>query len=134
MNPVFIDTNIFMYAAGAAHPHKQPSLQFLSKMSQSKTTVVTNTEVLQEILYRYRKINKQPMGFQIFEKILTIIPIILPITKTDMILGQKLLLKYEKIEPRDAIHAAVMLNRQIKTVCSYDKHFDQIKEVKRITP
>jgi predicted nucleic acid-binding protein len=35
---------------------------------------------------------------------------------------------------RDAIHASVMINRGIKIIASFDKHFDCIKEIKRIEP
>lgn len=131
---IFIDTNILIYAAGAHHPHKEPSVQFLLKIAQGKITAFTSTEVLQEILYYYHKAKEPSQGLQIIEKVITIIPLILPVTKNDILSAKDLLQKYQHIEPRDAIHAAVIFNRGLKNICSYDKHFDTIPCLKRITP
>lgn len=134
MKNVFIDTNILIYASGKPHPHKEPSLQFLLKIAEGKITAVTNTEVLQEILYYYWKSKEAALGFQIIEKVITIIPLVLPVTKNDVILAKTLLQEYRHIEPRDAVHSAVMFNRGLKIICTYDTHFDTIKELKRLTP
>ncbi len=36
--------------------------------------------------------------------------------------------------PRDAIHAAVMRRHAIRTVVSYDCHFDELPDIERVTP
>jgi predicted nucleic acid-binding protein len=38
------------------------------------------------------------------------------------------------LDPTDAVHAATMKINNIKIICSYDKHFDEIKEIKRQEP
>lgn len=38
------------------------------------------------------------------------------------------------LEPQDAFHVAVMKQNKITTICSFDKDFDKIKEIKRQTP
>lgn len=134
MNPVFVDTNIFMYACGGKHPHKEPSIKFLLKIAENKVLGAINSEVLQEILYRYWKINDKEAGLQVLEKVVVITPIVLPVAKKDVLFARDLLKKYSSIEPRDAIHAATCFNHGITTICSYDKHFDSIKEIKRSEP
>lgn len=134
MKHVFVDTNIFIYASGDSHPHKEPSHRLLEKVAVNQIEAVSNTEVLQEILYRYWAIKEKERGSYILERIVRIVPLILPVNKKDVIRAKGLLEKYPQIEPRDAIHAATMLERDIKSICSYDRHFDQIREIKRIEP
>jgi len=134
MKYIFIDTNIFLYASGDTHIYKEPSFKFLEKVAINQFKAVSNTEVLQEILY-YCYVRKDKIrGFKLIEKIIEIVPLILPVNKNDILKAKELLYKYPQLEPQDAVHSATMLNRGIKTICTYDKHYDQIKEIKRIEP
>lgn len=134
MKPVFVDTNIFIYASGSPHPHKSPSKYLLEKIAKNQIKAVTNSEVLQEVLHRYRAIGELGRGFLVFDDCMQIVPLVLSVSKNDILKARHLLQEYNSIAVRDAIHAAVMLNHGIKTICSYDKHFDQIKEIKRMEP
>lgn len=134
MKQIFVDTNIIIYAAGEPHPHKEPSEKFLERVATNQIKAVSNAEVLQEVLYCYWIIKDKTRGSQILEKTIEIIPLILPVSKNDVLKAKELLNKYPQIEPRDAIHAGTMLNRGIKTICTYDKHYDQIREIKRVEP
>jgi hypothetical protein len=49
-------TNVIMYAEGAPHPHKDPSVTLLEQVATGSIEAVTSAEVLQEILHRYRAI------------------------------------------------------------------------------
>lgn len=134
MKPIFVDTNIFIYASGDPHPYKNPAKHILEKIAKNQLKAVTSTEVLQEILHRYCIIKDQARGFAIFDDCIKIISVIVPITKQDISKAREILQEYPSIEARDATHAAVMLNRNIKSIYSYDRHFDEIKELKRIQP
>ena len=50
---LFLDSNIPMYASGAAHPNREPSIRLLGEVRSGKADACTSTEVLQEILHRY---------------------------------------------------------------------------------
>lgn len=50
----FVDVNIFMYAAGTPHPYKTPCIHILSDIERGILAAVVNTEIFQELLYRYR--------------------------------------------------------------------------------
>ena len=67
MPPVFIDTNIPMYAAGASHPLKKPSQRVILAIATGEIDAVTDTEVFQEILYRYIHISEREKGFKVFD-------------------------------------------------------------------
>ncbi|MYD86519.1 MAG: type II toxin-antitoxin system VapC family toxin [Acidobacteria bacterium] len=38
------------------------------------------------------------------------------------------------VPPRDAIHTAVMLRTGVRTIVSYDRHFDELPGIVRVTP
>ena len=43
---VFVDSNIFMYAAGSENPHKVPCLTFLHRVAAGTEEACTSVEVL----------------------------------------------------------------------------------------
>ena len=50
---ILIDSNIPMYLVGAPHPHKSDAQRWLEKLVSDRERLVTDAEVLQEILHRY---------------------------------------------------------------------------------
>ena len=130
-----------MYAAGRAHPHKIPSFRLLEKIAASSTgtgtgsgnqTYFSNSEVLQEILYRYRAIGMPKVGFQIFESAINLPITFLPVHLEDMIESHSLLKKYPELSVRDSVHIATMKRNHIHSVYTYDKLFSQVSGIKRI--
>ena len=115
MKLIFIDTNIFIYAAGDSHPHKAPSLRMLEQIASGKIKALTSAEVLQEILYRYAAIKDTGRGFAVFDNCLKIVPVVLPLTKQDIVSSRQILQRYPLISARDAAHIAVMLGRGLKS-------------------
>ena len=65
---IFLDANIPMYAAGRVHPLKQPCIDVLSLAAHHPARVITDAEVFQEILHRYRAIGRWHDGEQLFRK------------------------------------------------------------------
>ncbi len=63
---IFIDSNIFMYAGGVEHAKKAPSLAFLSSIASKEVEACTSVEVLQEILHRYRSIDRWNDGKKVY--------------------------------------------------------------------
>ena len=57
-----------------------------------------------------------------------------PLATDDVDLALKLLQRYANIQPRDAIHAAIMLNNGLTRIYSTDAHFDEIKGIDRVDP
>jgi hypothetical protein len=140
-NRVFIDTSIFMYARGKDHPLKAPCSNIILNIGKegalgSYGGPVINTEVLQEILYRYVMIEKADIGLSICRDIEALEVDILPVTREDMNRAFELFERYKakSLPPRDLIHASVMINNGLSHIISADKHFDSIKEIKRVRP
>jgi predicted nucleic acid-binding protein len=64
---ILIDANIFMYAAGAEHPHKEPSRRFLEQVARGEVDAALDAEVLQEILHWYRAIKRWSEGRSVYD-------------------------------------------------------------------
>jgi hypothetical protein len=140
-NRVFIDTSIFMYARGKEHALKAPCSQIILAIAKEGDlgnygSPVINTEVLQEILYRYVMIERGETGLAICRDIEALDVDVLPVTREDMDRAFELYERYKTkgLPPRDLVHAAVMINNGMSHIISTDKHFDAIKEIKRVRP
>ncbi len=130
---IFIDTSIFMYAAGKEHPNKEPSVNLLKLIAVGEVDAVINVEVLQEIFHRYTMIKMKEKGIDLAKKVITIVPRIYSIELSDAIKAMEILEIYN-VTSRDAIHIAFMLNRNIKEVCTYDRHFFGVEGIKAYKP
>ena len=131
---ILIDSNIFMYAAGVDHPNKKNSIHVLKQVVQGTIEGCTSVEILQEILHRYRSIDRWHDGKQVFETARVISNIIYPIDLNILDQAKKLLDRYPSIMARDAVHAATVLVLGLEGICSYDKDFDTITEIHRFKP
>ncbi len=132
----FLDTNIFMYAAGREHPLKAPCVAVLRRVAREELDVVTNTEVLQEILYRYGAIGELQRGLHLARLAVDqVAGEVLPVTLADMLGAFDLVDRYRsEITGRDAVHAATMLNNDLTHIISADRHFDAIEGITRLEP
>jgi predicted nucleic acid-binding protein len=130
----FIDTNVPMYAVGAAHPLKKPCLAILEAVATGALTAATDTEVLQEILHRYTALGQRSRAAEVARLFLQVVPEALPITKDTFLLAIDLHLSYTAIQARDALHAAVMQQHGIERIISADRHFDGLPGITRLDP
>ena len=77
---ILVDANILMYAAGADHPHKTPCLELLSGVAEGNVDAALDAEVLQEVLHRYRAIERWSAGARVYDDARRIFSVVLPIT------------------------------------------------------
>ena len=131
---MLIDSNVFMYAAGSEHPHKEPSRRFLEQVAQGDVEAVIDAEVLQEILHRYRSIRRWPEGGRVYDLARQIVPLVLPITAEILDGARALLERHPGISARDALHAAVVRHHGLGTICSFDRDFEEIDGLARTEP
>jgi len=131
---ILVDTNVIMYAAGAPHTHKRPSVRFLERVAAGEEEAVIDAEVLQEILHRYRALNRWTDGRDVFDLARTLFPLVLPITDSIMDRTRGILDENQGIMARDALHAAVVLSHDLEAICTFDRDFDHIAGVERRQP
>lgn len=131
---ILIDANISMYAAGAEHPHKRPSVALLRRVAGGEIDAAVDAEVLQEILHRYRAIRRGDEGRQVYALARRIVPMVVAITDQIVDRARDLLDDDARLGARDSVHAAVALQRGMEGVCSYDRDLDRIEGLRRFEP
>jgi predicted nucleic acid-binding protein len=129
---VFVDSNLPMYVAGRDHPLRDAARRFLERARAGDVDICTSTEVLQEILYRYTALKRRDLAAAVYDLFVQLCPTVLPVTLADTDRAKTLLTLDARIGVRDAVHAAVMLNHDVREIATFDEGFDRIEGVARV--
>ena len=129
---IFIDSNVPMYLVGASHPNKTAAQQWLEVAIGQRTPLVTDAEVLQEILHRYVAIHRPDAIRPATDVLLQLVDDVLPITRDDVLRARDLVLAEPgRPSARDAIHLAVMRAHGIRRIFTFDRDFDGLPDIER---
>ena len=129
---IFIDSNIPMYLIGAAHPHKAEAQILLERQIAAGQRMVTDAEVLQEILHRYTAIDTREAIGPAFQAVLEVVDEVFGIEKADVLRAGEIAQNRASFTARDALHIAVMERHGIRSILSFDADFDRWPGLKRI--
>ena len=131
---ILVDANVIMYAAGADHAHKRPSVALLGRVARGEVEATIDAEVLQEILHRYRAIGRWEDGRRVYDLTRQLFRSVVPVTAEVLDRARRILDTDRRIMARDALHAAVVMAEGLEAVCSWDRDFDRIKGLVRREP
>ncbi|MXW36425.1 MAG: type II toxin-antitoxin system VapC family toxin [Acidobacteria bacterium] len=129
---ILIDSNIPMYLVGAAHPHKADAQRLLERFAIDNRRLVSDAEVLQEILHRYVAIDRRDAIQPAFDALLGVVDQVLPITAETLHSARDIVLGSPALSARDALHAAVMRQHEIQEILSFDRGFDDVPGIRRL--
>ncbi|HVT56823.1 MAG TPA: type II toxin-antitoxin system VapC family toxin [Thermoanaerobaculia bacterium] len=130
---IFVDSNIPMYLIGRAHPNKEGARRLLEGAAVAGERLVTNAEVLQEILHRYDALGQRQWIQPAFDALLGVVDEVLPVELADLERAKNLLHSTGRLSARDALHLAVMQRYGIATIMTYDAGFDGLAGVGRLS-
>jgi predicted nucleic acid-binding protein len=128
---IFVDSNIPMYLVGAPHPHKADARRLLERAVGDGERLVSDAEVLQEILHRYVAISRRDAIQPAFDALLGTVDEVYPVEAADVERAKAIVLGAARLSARDAIHVAVMQRRKVKRILSFDSGFDGVPGVTR---
>jgi hypothetical protein len=129
---ILIDSNIPMYLVGAPHPHKGDAQRWLEQLVTERQRLVTDAEVLQEILHRYVAIGRRDAIQPAFDALLGIVDEVLAVDQDTLERAKRVVLGNAQLSARDAVHLAIMQQHGIKKILSFDSGFDGFPGVTRI--
>lgn len=129
---IFIDSNIPMYLVGAAHPHKTETQVIVERLIAGGERLVTDAEVLQEILHRYAAIGKREAIGPALQVTLDIVDEVIAIEKGVVLRAAEIVQNPALMSARDAVHIAVMERYGIGSILSFDGDFDRWPSLQRI--
>ena len=121
-----------MYLVGAPHPNKVDAQRLLERCISNGERLVTDAEVLQEILHRYGAIARRDAIQPAFDALLGVVDEVFAIDADDVDAAKVIVLGANQLSARDAIHVAVMRRRGAAQILSFDAGFDGVPGVTRV--
>ena len=130
---IFVDSNIPMYLIGAPHRHKIDAQRILERLISDRERLVTDAEVLQELLHRYVAINRRDAIQPAFDALLGIVDQVFPIEQSSVEQAKAIVLGANRLSSRDALHLAIMQKYETERIFSFDAGFDGFPGVLRLS-
>ena len=129
---VFVDSNVPMYLVGAAHPNKVDAQRRLEQLVADRVRLVTDAEVMNEILHRYVVLERRGYVQAAFDALLGVVDEVLPIDRAVVEGAKQVALQYPGLSVRVAMHVAVMQRHGIEQVLSFDQGFERVPRISRV--
>jgi uncharacterized protein len=130
---VLVDSNIPMYLVGADHLNKERAVTRLDELITRQERLVSDAEVIQEILHRYAAIERLDAIQPAFDALLDIVDDVLPVSLSVVEDAKRIVLGRYGLSARDALHVAVMQAHRVDRILSFDADFDRFPGLVRIS-
>jgi len=119
---IFVDSNVWMYAVGRPHPHRQSARDFLRQVAAGEAPpAVLSAEVLQELVHVYLA-TRRP---QVLDDALSLIAAsgaqVWPVEPTDVLLARELARTWPSLTARDLLHLACCQRRGVRQIKTWDR-------------
>ena len=129
---IFVDSNIPMYLVGSEHPNKGASRRLLERAIAAGEILVTDAEVLQEILHRYAAIGRPDAIEPASRALLDVVDVVYPVERIDVEHARPLVTG-AAMSARDAIHVAIMRRHGVTQILTFDLGFDGVDGIERVS-
>lgn len=128
------DTSIFVYALGGESPYREPCREIVRRAANGDLQGEASVDLLQELLHqRIRRTGDRPIAVTSVRKVFKLLWWH-PIEIDDVQRGIDLFETHSALDPRDAVFAALALNRGIDAILATDHAFDEVAGLERIDP
>jgi len=121
-----------MYLVGAEHPNKAAARILVERCVHEGVRLVTDAEVLQEILHRYVAIRRRDAIQPAFDALLGVADEVFPVERADVERAKTLLYGSPSLSARDAVHLATMERHGVARILSFDAGFDGHPGIERL--
>jgi hypothetical protein len=121
-----------MYLVGAPHAHKSDARRLLEKVVSERQSLVTDAEVLQEILHRCVTIDRRDAIQPAFDALIGIVDQVLAVDRSIAERAKQIVLGYRQLSARDAVHIDVMEHHGIEQIMTFDSGFDGFPGITRL--
>lgn len=122
-----------MYLVGGPHAHKSDSQRWLEQLASQRERLVTDAEVLQEIMHRYVAINRRNAIQPAFDALLGVVDEVLAVDRPAVERAKEILFGRHHVSARDAVHLAVMEQHGVERILTFDSGFDGFPGITRLS-
>lgn len=128
---LYIDSNVFIYAALDAEGIGEKARALLLKVQQGEEQASSSALTFDELVWAVKKYRTVEDAVNAGEVFLNFPNLRLTLVNGELLaLALNLIRKY-RLDPRDSIHAATAILERAEAIVSTDTHFDKIKEIRR---
>jgi predicted nucleic acid-binding protein len=128
------DTSIFIYALGGEHPYREPCREIVHRAAAGDLQGEASADLLQELIHqRERRTGDRPGAAKAARNVATL-AWWHPVEPNDVQRGIDLFETHSELDARDAVFAALAINRGIDAILSTDRAFDGVDGLERIDP
>jgi hypothetical protein len=118
----FVDSNVFIYAVGRAHPLRDEAQSFFLEASQEGSKLVTSAKVMQELLHAYLPVQRISTLDAAFKLVTNGIDRIFAIDADTVTHARHLMDQHPALTARDLIHLATCQVYAIKNLKTFDRN------------
>lgn len=122
-----------MYLVGTPHPHKSDARRWLEELVSGRERLVSDAEVLQEILHRYVSIGRPDAIQPAFNALLGVVDEVFSVDQSAVERAKQIVLGHRSLSARDAVHLAVMQIHGVRKILSFDQGFDGFPGITRVS-
>jgi predicted nucleic acid-binding protein len=128
------DTSIFVYALGGEHPYRAPCREIVRLAAAGDLQGEASADLLQELAHqRARRIGDRAEAAAAARHV-SKLAWWHPVEPNDVQRGIDLFEAHPALDARDAVLAALAINRGIEAILATDRAFDGIERLRRIDP
>lgn len=131
---LFLDTNIFIYTFDKASPPHRKCLKLIEYCRDNQISLATSCETIQEIVHLGINTKKRENGIILAEKTVDLCDEMFAIDKSTIAVYLEKVKQYKNKSSRDLIQLACCLENSVDALITYDKDFQQFREINSQTP
>ena len=131
----FIDTNLFLrYFTRDDEKKAQKVLGLLKRVEKNEEKIITSSLVMFEVIFTLESFYKIPRE-EIKELLYPILDLrSLKLSDKEVFREALDLFTQKKLSFADAFNASFAIKKGVKEIYSYDKNFDKLEGIERVTP
>jgi predicted nucleic acid-binding protein len=128
------DTSIFIYALGREHPYREPCREIVRRAAAGDLQGEASVDLLQELTHQRARRTENRLAAAEAARNIAKLAWWHPLEPNDLQRGIDLFEAHEHLDARDAVFAALAINRGIDAILATDRAFDGIDGLERVDP
>lgn len=134
MRRFLYDTSIFVYALGSEHRYREPCREIVRRAAAGDLQGEASADLLQELVHQRARRTGDRLGAAEAARRVAKLAWWHPLEPNDVQRGIDLYENHDGLDARDAVFAALAINRGIDAILATDRAFDGIDGLERIDP
>lgn len=134
MRRFLYDTSIFVYALGKEHPYRVPCREIVRRAAAGDLQGEASVDLLQELAHQRARRTGNRLDAAKAARNIAKLAWWHPLEPNDVQRGIDLFETHDHLDARNAVFAALAINRGIDAVLATDRAFDGIDGLERVDP